>query len=79
MKQLNKFHREILLSNLKEAQEKKSQLKNFDFKLIKDMNDANSEKEQEAIQASMDTNMLEIEFKQNEIERIEQILIENHI
>lgn len=79
MKQLNKFHREILLSNLKEAQEKKSQLKNFDFKLIEDMNDANSEKEQEAIQASMDTNMLEIEFKQNEIERIEQILIENHI
>ena len=79
MKQLNKFHREILLSNLKEAQEKKSQLKNFDFKLIEDMNNANSEKEQEAIQASMDTNMLEIEFKQNEIERIEQILIDNHI
>jgi len=79
MNTLNTFHRQILVGKLKDLFDKKESLRNFQRKLLEDKLEATSEKEQDACQAGIDTNELDIEFVQNQIERIEEILIDNSI
>jgi hypothetical protein len=79
MKSLNKFHIEILIGKLRDLQDKKHRLKTFAFTLLEHKQAAKSEREQDARQASIDNNELEIEFLQDQIERIEQIIIDNAI
>ena len=79
MKPLNKHHREIFVGKLKDLFDKKDMLQSFSFRMLKDKQEAKSEREQEACQASIDSTELEIEFAQDQIERIQDILINNHL
>lgn len=79
MNPLNKFHVEILMGKLRDLQDEKHKKQTFAFTLLEHLNDSKSQREQDARQASIDTNELEIEFLQDQIERIEQIIIDNAI
>ena len=47
MNTLNKFHREILISDLSDLIDKKESLKQFGFKIIKDLNEATTQQRQD--------------------------------
>jgi vacuolar-type H+-ATPase subunit D/Vma8 len=79
MNTLNKFHREILISDLSDLIDKKESLKQFGFKIIKDLNEATTQQRQDVAQASLDINELQINFIQDQIERIKEILVDNLI
>lgn len=79
MNTLNKFHREILISDLSDLIDKKDRLKQFDFKMLKELNEATTQQRQDATQANIDINELQINFIQDQIERIKEILVDNLI
>jgi hypothetical protein len=79
MNTLNKFHREILISDLSDLIDKKESLKQFDWKMLNDLNEATSKQSQDATQANIDINELKIDFIQDQIERIKEILVDNLI
>lgn len=79
MTTLNKFHRQILVDKLQVLFDKKESLRNFQRKMLEDKLEATSERRRDARQASIDTSELEVEFVQNQIERIEEILIDNEM
>ena len=79
MNTLNKFHRETLISDLSDLTDKKESLKQFGFKMLKDLNEATTKQRQDAAQANIDINELKIDFIQDQIERIKEILVDNLI
>jgi hypothetical protein len=79
MNTLNKFHREILISDLSDLIDKKEGLKQFGWKMLEDLNEAKSKQSQDAAQANIDINELQINFIQDQIERIKEILVDNLI
>jgi len=79
MNTLNKFHREILISNLSDLIDKKESLEQFGFKMIKEKLEATTQQRIDAAQANIDINHLEIDFIQDQIERIKDILLNNQI
>jgi len=79
MNTLNKFHREILISNLSDLIDKKESLEQFGFKMIKEKLEATTQQRIDAAQANIDTNHLEKDFIQDQIERIKEILVNNKI
>lgn len=79
MNTLNKFHREILISNLSDLIDKKESLQQFGFKMIKEKLEATTQQRIDAAQANIDINHLEINFIQDQIERIKDILVNNQI
>jgi hypothetical protein len=79
MNTLNKFHREILISDLSDLIDKKEGLKQFGWKMLNDLNEATSKQSQDATQANIDINELKIDFIQDQIERIKEILVDNLI
>lgn len=79
MNTLNKFHREILISNLSDLIDKKESLEQFGFKMIKEKLEATTQQRIDAAQANIDINHLEKDFIQDQIERIKEILVNNII
>lgn len=79
MNTLNKFHREILISNLSDLIDKKESLEQFGFKMIKEKLEATTQQSIDAAQANIDINHLEKDFIQDQIERIKEILVNNII
>lgn len=79
MNTLNKFHREILISDLSDLIDKKESLQQFGFKMIKEKLEATTQQRIDAAQASIDINHLKIDFIQDQIERIKEILVDNLI
>jgi hypothetical protein len=79
MNTLNKFHREILISDLSDLIDKKEGLEQFGLKMIKEKIEATTQQRIDAAQANIDINRLEINFIQDQIERIKEILVNNQI
>jgi hypothetical protein len=78
MTQLSKQHKQILVSDLRVAFDERQQLETFICKMERNKLGA-SNKEFDSIQASIDTSRLKVEFVQNKIETIEQIIVNNQI
>lgn len=80
MKNLNTFHRQILVDKLRALIDEKENLRSVRRRFHKDMLEANGNEQRiEATQASIDLNELQVEFVQNQIERIEEIIIDGQI